>query len=181
MFTPTSSGKEDNIFITKSYDATSHFETVVDDVKDVYERIMGGLFSLFPPLPSLGQLANDCLVHLLFFHQSRLSSRPSRRSPPTRRTKLIGLAASFSLLFFPLSFLCISRSIPYTARYVSCFISKREQPRPTILGAKRLRLRAFPSSPFALVFSAIPALSVVRYSWASSSLSLISQLMTSND
>lgn len=41
MFTPTSSGKEDNIFITKSYDATSHFETVVDDVKDVFERIMG--------------------------------------------------------------------------------------------------------------------------------------------
>lgn len=42
QYTPTTSGKEDNIFITKSYDATSHFETVVDDVKDVWERVMGG-------------------------------------------------------------------------------------------------------------------------------------------
>lgn len=33
LYTPTASGKEDNIFITKSYDATSHFETVVDDVR----------------------------------------------------------------------------------------------------------------------------------------------------
>ncbi|KAL7417646.1 GDP dissociation inhibitor [Mrakia frigida] len=41
LYTPTASGKEDNIFITKSYDATSHFETVVDDVKDCWERIMG--------------------------------------------------------------------------------------------------------------------------------------------
>lgn len=32
---------DDNIFITKSYDATSHFETVVDDVKDVWKRIIG--------------------------------------------------------------------------------------------------------------------------------------------
>jgi Rab GDP dissociation inhibitor len=41
LYAPTASGKEDNIFITKSYDATSHFETVVDDVKDVWERIKG--------------------------------------------------------------------------------------------------------------------------------------------
>ncbi|KZV77033.1 rab GTPase activator [Peniophora sp. CONT] len=40
-YTPTSDGKSDNIFITKSYDATSHFETVVDDVNDVWQRIMG--------------------------------------------------------------------------------------------------------------------------------------------
>lgn len=31
----------DNIFITRSYDATSHFETVVDDVHDVWKRVMG--------------------------------------------------------------------------------------------------------------------------------------------
>ncbi|KAI6007215.1 GDP dissociation inhibitor [Pisolithus albus] len=31
----------DNIFITRSYDATSHFETVVDDVKDVWKRVTG--------------------------------------------------------------------------------------------------------------------------------------------
>ncbi len=29
------------VFITKSYDATSHFETTCDDILDVYERIMG--------------------------------------------------------------------------------------------------------------------------------------------
>ncbi|PVG03341.1 putative GDI1-GDP dissociation inhibitor [Serendipita vermifera] len=41
LYTPTSSGKEDNIFITRSYDATSHFETVVEDVHDVYKRVTG--------------------------------------------------------------------------------------------------------------------------------------------
>jgi RAB protein geranylgeranyltransferase component A len=28
-------------FITKSYDATSHFETVVEDVSDVWQRVKG--------------------------------------------------------------------------------------------------------------------------------------------
>ncbi|CDO73197.1 hypothetical protein BN946_scf185007.g252 [Trametes cinnabarina] len=41
LYTPTSSGQSDNIFITRSYDATSHFETVVDDVHDVWRRMMG--------------------------------------------------------------------------------------------------------------------------------------------
>jgi Rab GDP dissociation inhibitor len=41
LYTPTSSGQADNIFITRSYDATSHFETVVDDVKDVWRRAVG--------------------------------------------------------------------------------------------------------------------------------------------
>ena len=41
LYTPTASGKEDNIFITRSYDATSHFETVVDDVHDVWRRVIG--------------------------------------------------------------------------------------------------------------------------------------------
>ena len=31
----------DNIFISKSYDATSHFETTTDDVKDIYRRVEG--------------------------------------------------------------------------------------------------------------------------------------------
>ena len=39
LYTPTSAGTEDNIFITKSYDATSHFETVVDEVHDVWQRV----------------------------------------------------------------------------------------------------------------------------------------------
>lgn len=41
LYTPTSSGESDNIFITRSYDATSHFETVVDDVHNVWKRAVG--------------------------------------------------------------------------------------------------------------------------------------------
>jgi len=41
LYTPTSSGESDNIFITRSYDATSHFETVVEDVQDVWKRVTG--------------------------------------------------------------------------------------------------------------------------------------------
>jgi len=32
---PTEMGEGDNIFITKSLDATSHVETIVEDVRDV--------------------------------------------------------------------------------------------------------------------------------------------------
>ncbi|KAF9137896.1 Rab GDP dissociation inhibitor alpha, partial [Linnemannia schmuckeri] len=38
---PIADGKSDQVFISKSYDATSHFETVCDDVKDLYKRITG--------------------------------------------------------------------------------------------------------------------------------------------
>jgi Rab GDP dissociation inhibitor len=41
LYTPISDGKDDNVFITRSYDATSHFETVVDDVHDVWQRVIG--------------------------------------------------------------------------------------------------------------------------------------------
>ncbi|KZS95772.1 rab GTPase activator [Sistotremastrum niveocremeum HHB9708] len=41
LYTPTSTGQDDNIFITRSYDATSHFETVVEDVNDVWQRVVG--------------------------------------------------------------------------------------------------------------------------------------------
>ncbi|WVW85224.1 hypothetical protein I302_107262 [Kwoniella bestiolae CBS 10118] len=41
LYAPTSPGTNDNIFITKSYDATSHFETVVEDVSDVWQRVKG--------------------------------------------------------------------------------------------------------------------------------------------
>lgn len=40
-YVPTEPGTADNIFITKSYDATSHFETVVEDVQDVWKRVIG--------------------------------------------------------------------------------------------------------------------------------------------
>jgi Rab GDP dissociation inhibitor len=41
LYTPTSTGEADNIFITRSYDATSHFETVVDEVHNVWKRVTG--------------------------------------------------------------------------------------------------------------------------------------------
>lgn len=41
LYEPISSGENDKIFISKSYDATSHFETTTDDVRDVYQRAEG--------------------------------------------------------------------------------------------------------------------------------------------
>jgi Rab GDP dissociation inhibitor len=41
LYEPLESGLNDNIFISKSYDATSHFETTTDDVKDIYRRAEG--------------------------------------------------------------------------------------------------------------------------------------------
>lgn len=38
LYEPLESGMADNIFISKSYDATSHFETTTDDVRDIYRR-----------------------------------------------------------------------------------------------------------------------------------------------
>ncbi|CAI5745607.1 unnamed protein product [Peronospora destructor] len=41
MFEPVTDGKEDNCFISASYDPTSHFETTSEDVLDLYKRITG--------------------------------------------------------------------------------------------------------------------------------------------
>jgi len=41
LYAPLESGNNDNIFISKSYDATSHFETTTDDIKDIYRRTTG--------------------------------------------------------------------------------------------------------------------------------------------
>jgi Rab GDP dissociation inhibitor len=41
LYEPLESGVSDKIYISKSYDATSHFETTTDDVKDIYRRAMG--------------------------------------------------------------------------------------------------------------------------------------------
>ncbi|KAG0202944.1 Rab GDP dissociation inhibitor alpha [Mortierella sp. GBA30] len=38
---PIQDGHEDQVFVSKSYDATSHFGTVCDDVKDLYKRVTG--------------------------------------------------------------------------------------------------------------------------------------------
>ncbi|KAJ2708721.1 Rab GDP dissociation inhibitor alpha [Coemansia spiralis] len=41
IYEPVADGTEDGAFISRSYDATSHFETVYADVKDMYRRITG--------------------------------------------------------------------------------------------------------------------------------------------
>ena len=41
LYVPIEDGTKDHCYISKSYDATSHFETTTDDVKDIYTRIMG--------------------------------------------------------------------------------------------------------------------------------------------
>jgi len=41
LYEPIESGTKENIFISKSYDATSHFETTTDDVQDLYRRAAG--------------------------------------------------------------------------------------------------------------------------------------------
>ncbi|KAI8968045.1 GDP dissociation inhibitor [Mycotypha africana] len=38
---PLADGTADHVFVSKSYDATSHFESVCDDVKSIYKRMTG--------------------------------------------------------------------------------------------------------------------------------------------
>lgn len=44
QFGPTDMGNESQIFISRSYDATTHFETTCDDIKDIYRRMTGSDF-----------------------------------------------------------------------------------------------------------------------------------------
>jgi len=46
LYEPLADGTADHVYISKSYDATSHFETVSDDVKDLYHRVTGKTLSL---------------------------------------------------------------------------------------------------------------------------------------
>ncbi|CAB4255533.1 similar to Saccharomyces cerevisiae YER136W GDI1 GDP dissociation inhibitor [Maudiozyma barnettii] len=41
LFEPKEDGSKDNIYLSKSYDASSHFESMTDDVKDIYFRVTG--------------------------------------------------------------------------------------------------------------------------------------------
>ncbi|EMD44453.1 rab GDP dissociation inhibitor alpha, putative, partial [Entamoeba histolytica KU27] len=40
-FEPINDPKQDGVYITKSYDATSHFETTVEDCLEMYTTITG--------------------------------------------------------------------------------------------------------------------------------------------
>jgi Rab GDP dissociation inhibitor len=41
IYEPSSDGTDSGVFITTSYDATSHFETTCNDVLDIYKRVTG--------------------------------------------------------------------------------------------------------------------------------------------
>jgi Rab GDP dissociation inhibitor len=41
IYEPLESGVNDHIYISKSYDASSHFETTTDDIRDIYRRATG--------------------------------------------------------------------------------------------------------------------------------------------
>ena len=41
LMAPKSNGVDDKVFISESFDATTHFETAITDVLAIYERIMG--------------------------------------------------------------------------------------------------------------------------------------------
>lgn len=49
IFAPTDDGTKDKIFVSTSYDATSHFETTCEDVMDIYKRVTGKDVDLSPP------------------------------------------------------------------------------------------------------------------------------------
>tara|TARA_B110000208_G_C11754766_1_gene424783 strand:+ start:68 stop:1561 length:1494 start_codon:yes stop_codon:yes gene_type:complete len=50
-FEPVADGSEDACFISKSYDGTSHFESVAEDVHSLYERLTGETFDVEGPPP----------------------------------------------------------------------------------------------------------------------------------
>uniref|UniRef100_A0A8C0HDY6 Rab GDP dissociation inhibitor n=1 Tax=Chelonoidis abingdonii TaxID=106734 RepID=A0A8C0HDY6_CHEAB len=44
LYEPMDDGTESQIFCSRSYDATTHFETTCDDIKDIYRRMIGAAF-----------------------------------------------------------------------------------------------------------------------------------------
>jgi len=49
LYEPVSSGQKDNVFISKSFDAETHFREGCNDILDLYKRITGKDMDLTPP------------------------------------------------------------------------------------------------------------------------------------
>jgi len=45
-FAPLTPGHKDNVYVSKSYDATTHFETTSQDILDLFERVTGRQYDL---------------------------------------------------------------------------------------------------------------------------------------
>lgn len=54
FFEPTDDGLQSNLFISKSYDATTHFETTCLDVLDIFKRATGEEFDFTKVKQELG-------------------------------------------------------------------------------------------------------------------------------
>uniref|UniRef100_A0A3P8ZJF7 Rab GDP dissociation inhibitor n=1 Tax=Esox lucius TaxID=8010 RepID=A0A3P8ZJF7_ESOLU len=54
QYAPTDMGAESQIFMSRTYDATTHFETTCDDIKDIYKRMTGTEFD-FAEMEHLGK------------------------------------------------------------------------------------------------------------------------------
>lgn len=61
---PINDPKKENLYITKSYDATSHFETSDIDVLNIYETIVGEKLDLNQAFPE----DDDEWAHLHIFN-----------------------------------------------------------------------------------------------------------------
>lgn len=55
LYEPIDDGRSSNIYISKSYDATTHFESTCLDILDIYARIMGESFDFSKVTRGLGQ------------------------------------------------------------------------------------------------------------------------------
>lgn len=45
-YSPLDNGKDSNLWITKSYDPSSHFEIASEDILDIYQKITGETLDL---------------------------------------------------------------------------------------------------------------------------------------
>jgi len=50
LYEPSNNSAQDGVFISKSYDATSHFETVIEDVMRIYKELTGKDVDLTPKI-----------------------------------------------------------------------------------------------------------------------------------
>jgi len=55
QYVPLEDGRKDQVFISESYDGTSHFETTSEDVLNIYRRITGHEMDLTPKKQEDGQ------------------------------------------------------------------------------------------------------------------------------
>lgn len=90
LLVPTDDGRQSHIFITESYDATSHFESSCDDIMRVYERATG------EPL-NLDKIARPCVGVRPPVRACAPADRPSAQQPGRGRRRggraVVGSAA----------------------------------------------------------------------------------------